>query len=57
MNYILCAFGILLSGYLIILQLDKDFDFEISLFMILSYFGFMVLSESTDLLCVFLALN
>jgi hypothetical protein len=34
MNYIICSMGILLSVYLIILQLDTDFDFEISLFMI-----------------------
>jgi len=57
MNYIICCMGILLSVYLIILQLDNDFDFEISIFMILVYFGFVVLSESTDLLCLFLALE
>jgi hypothetical protein len=34
MDYIICSMGILLSVYLIISQLDTDFDFEISLFMI-----------------------
>jgi NADH-quinone oxidoreductase subunit N len=49
--------GIVLSGYFLVLQLDTEFDFEINLLIILAYFGFMVLSESTDLLCIFLALE
>ncbi len=57
MNYIICCIGILLSAYFVILQKDTDFDFEINLFVLIAYFGFMVLSESTDLLCIFLALE